>query len=114
MERRDQIGRTKAEDVQPVEAVRPVEEDGSPGVATVAAFCTAGGFLILLGVLALGRAPPLWVPGLYLGASLLTYLVYAGDKAAARRGRWRTPENTLHFRLFRTGLGCDAPSSAAA
>lgn len=33
----------------------------------------------------------------YLGLSLLTLLVYARDKAAARSGAWRTPENTLHM-----------------
>lgn len=29
--------------------------------------------------------------------SLLTFAVYAGDKAAARAGRWRTAESTLHL-----------------
>jgi uncharacterized membrane protein YsdA (DUF1294 family) len=32
----------------------------------------------------------------YLTLSLLTLLVYARDKTAARSGAWRTPENTLH------------------
>ncbi|OCH13504.1 DUF1294 domain-containing protein [Aliivibrio fischeri] len=33
---------------------------------------------------------------LYLGMSLLTYVMYAIDKNAAKKGNWRTPENTLH------------------
>ncbi|MUL10415.1 DUF1294 domain-containing protein [Aliivibrio fischeri] len=33
---------------------------------------------------------------LYLGMSLLTYVMYAVDKNAAKKGNWRTPENTLH------------------
>ncbi|MUK66460.1 DUF1294 domain-containing protein [Aliivibrio fischeri] len=33
---------------------------------------------------------------LYLGMSLLTYSMYAVDKNAAKKGNWRTPENTLH------------------
>ncbi|MUJ38143.1 DUF1294 domain-containing protein [Aliivibrio fischeri] len=33
---------------------------------------------------------------LYLGMSLLTYAMYAVDKNAAKKGNWRTPENTLH------------------
>lgn len=32
---------------------------------------------------------------LTLAASLLCFLAYAWDKAAARRGAWRTPERTL-------------------
>ncbi|MUJ28925.1 DUF1294 domain-containing protein [Aliivibrio fischeri] len=33
---------------------------------------------------------------LYLGMSLITYAMYAVDKNAAKKGNWRTPENTLH------------------
>jgi uncharacterized membrane protein YsdA (DUF1294 family) len=33
----------------------------------------------------------------YVLISLLTFILYAQDKAAAQRGSWRTPENTLHF-----------------
>ena len=31
----------------------------------------------------------------YAGASVLCFIAYARDKAAARAGRWRTPERTL-------------------
>ena len=31
-----------------------------------------------------------WIAGAYLGMSLLTFSVYAIDKAAARAGGWRT------------------------
>ena len=34
----------------------------------------------------------------YLGLSGLTFLAYALDKSAARRGAWRTPERTLHHK----------------
>jgi uncharacterized membrane protein YsdA (DUF1294 family)/cold shock CspA family protein len=40
---------------------------------------------------------PLWVAGLYVGASTVTFLAYALDKAAARSGARRTAENTLLF-----------------
>ncbi|TOM16502.1 DUF1294 domain-containing protein, partial [Vibrio parahaemolyticus] len=33
----------------------------------------------------------------YLILSTFTYLMFAWDKQAAQNGRWRTPENTLHF-----------------
>lgn len=39
-------------------------------------------------------APILW---LYLVASFITLMFYWKDKSAARNGRWRTPESTLHF-----------------
>ena len=40
---------------------------------------------------------PLWIAGAYAGTSLLTFIVYAVDKSAAKAGRWRTAESTLHL-----------------
>jgi len=60
------------------------------------------GYLVLAAFAALYLAvcatwpPPVWVHGLYLGLSLATFVVYAVDKRAARTGRQRVPENTLH------------------
>jgi uncharacterized membrane protein YsdA (DUF1294 family) len=34
---------------------------------------------------------------LYAGVSLITFIVYAFDKSAARKGKWRTPEIHLHL-----------------
>ncbi|MDY7096250.1 MAG: DUF1294 domain-containing protein [Acidobacteriota bacterium] len=39
----------------------------------------------------------LLILALYLVASLITFIAYALDKRAARKGNWRTPENTLHL-----------------
>lgn len=62
-----------------------------------AAMLTLAGFMVLLLASAwLGQPPPA-VALLYFGASVLTFALYAQDKAAARRGAWRTPESTLHF-----------------
>lgn len=33
----------------------------------------------------------------YVFASLLTFIMYAKDKSAAKNGSWRTPESTLHL-----------------
>jgi len=33
----------------------------------------------------------------YLAASVLTFIVYALDKSAAKAGRWRVAEKTLHL-----------------
>jgi uncharacterized membrane protein YsdA (DUF1294 family) len=34
---------------------------------------------------------------IYIGASLITFLLYGFDKSAAKRGGWRTKESTLHL-----------------
>lgn len=36
------------------------------------------------------------VAAAYLSLGIITFAVYAWDKAAARRGAWRVPEATLH------------------
>ncbi len=40
---------------------------------------------------------PFWIAATYVAVSLLTFTIYAIDKSAARAGRWRTPEATLHL-----------------
>lgn len=42
--------------------------------------------------------------------SLVTFIVYAMDKAAARAGRWRTSEATLHL----LALACGWPGALVA
>jgi uncharacterized membrane protein YsdA (DUF1294 family) len=37
------------------------------------------------------------LPVFYGGLSVVAFLAYALDKSAARAGRWRTQENTLHL-----------------
>jgi uncharacterized membrane protein YsdA (DUF1294 family)/cold shock CspA family protein len=44
----------------------------------------------------LGRLP-LAIIGLYLTASVVTFITYAIDKSAAQNNRWRTKESTLHL-----------------
>ncbi len=52
--------------------------------------------LALLILTALGLIPVATVL-IYLGVSCVTFMVYAFDKAAALKGRWRTSEQTLHL-----------------
>ena len=40
---------------------------------------------------------PIGIVGIYLTLSLLTFIAYAIDKSAAKRGKWRTKESTLHL-----------------
>jgi len=54
-------------------------------------------FLVIVGVSVLiARIPPL-ILIIYLIASLLTFIMYALDKMAAKKGAWRTQESTLHI-----------------
>ena len=58
------------------------------------------GLLLITTVLAYAAATwfwrvPFWVGLAYVGMSLIALLVYADDKDAAQRGRWRTSEQTL-------------------
>lgn len=61
------------------------------------ALIAAAGFLVFVGACVLTEKLPALVLGLYAGASSLTFLAYALDKSAARKGAWRTQENTLHL-----------------
>jgi uncharacterized membrane protein YsdA (DUF1294 family) len=52
--------------------------------------------LFVVTVVFSGRLP-FAVLGLYLAASVVTFMVYALDKSAAKRDQWRTQESTLHL-----------------
>jgi uncharacterized membrane protein YsdA (DUF1294 family) len=54
-------------------------------------------FVALLCGLAARGTLPVWVPALYMAASVAAVTVYAIDKSAAERGAWRTRERTLHL-----------------
>jgi uncharacterized membrane protein YsdA (DUF1294 family)/cold shock CspA family protein len=53
-------------------------------------------FTLLAGATVANRLP-MPVIAIYAGASLIAFVAYALDKAAARAGRWRTQESTLHL-----------------
>jgi len=52
-------------------------------------------FLAVTAWLVVGHGLPLMVPAVFLAASLIAFLLYAFDKAAAMNRRWRTRESTL-------------------
>jgi uncharacterized membrane protein YsdA (DUF1294 family) len=54
-------------------------------------------FFLLVGISAWMGYLPHWILSLYLVASLVTFILYAVDKSAARKGAWRMPESTLHL-----------------
>jgi uncharacterized membrane protein YsdA (DUF1294 family)/cold shock CspA family protein len=65
--------------------------------------------LLVIGGAAVGRLPLLVVPT-YAVVSILTFLIYWFDKAAARRGQWRTKESYLLF----LGLAAGWPGAVLA
>ncbi|PKO34212.1 MAG: DUF1294 domain-containing protein [Betaproteobacteria bacterium HGW-Betaproteobacteria-7] len=93
---RDDKGRPRAAAVQFVRPAGQKRTATGPGsqrwpLALAALFL---GFLVV-STLA-GKLPPI-LPVFYGGISVVAFVAYALDKSAARNGRWRTQENTLHL-----------------
>jgi uncharacterized membrane protein YsdA (DUF1294 family)/cold shock CspA family protein len=57
----------------------------------------ASGFIIVVAAVVFAGRLPFAILALYLGASAVAFAAYALDKSAARNGRRRTPESTLHL-----------------
>jgi len=53
-------------------------------------------FLVIVGIAVASGLPPV-ILGFYMVVSLMTFIAYADDKSAARKGAWRTKESTLHL-----------------
>ena len=54
-------------------------------------------FLVIVGISVLTANISPLVLSLYMVTSILTFIIYAMDKLAAKKGAWRTQENTLHI-----------------
>lgn len=64
---------------------------------TINALFIAAGFLLLVLALCFFADLPFVVLVFYLLASFLSFVLYFLDKASAKKGNWRTPENKLHL-----------------
>lgn len=93
---RDDKGRPRAAAVQ---FVRPASQKRTPAGPGSKRWplALAALFLALLAVAAMAGKLPVMLPLVYGGLSVVAFVAYALDKSAARNGRWRTPENTLHL-----------------
>jgi uncharacterized membrane protein YsdA (DUF1294 family) len=91
-------GKHRATKVEPMKAVRARTEGPreSPRRHASAALLALPAFAIAYAVAVHLWRPPGWIALVYLIASVVTFVVYALDKSAARRGRWRVEEGTLH------------------
>ncbi|MCU7931753.1 MAG: cold shock and DUF1294 domain-containing protein [Candidatus Thiodiazotropha sp. (ex Codakia rugifera)] len=54
-------------------------------------------FLVIVSVTVATSKIPSLILAVYLILSLLTFIMYAVDKSAAKEGTWRTQESTLHL-----------------
>lgn len=90
-------GRKRAKLVEVVKASRRsmgARNDNAAQFGT-ASFFAIPAFLLVFAAVAFVWKVPSWVAGLYLGASLVCFIVYAMDKSAANADRWRVREDTL-------------------
>ena len=92
----DPAGRPRAAAVTFVAGAGRRSVAGSVGPSRLPLLLAAAFFAFLGVSTATGRLPPMLL-GLYAAASLVAFAAYALDKSAARGGRRRTPENTLHL-----------------
>ena len=91
---RDARGRPQAAEVAFVGSrVAPAAQPGRGN----ASLMVSAGFLAVVAGAALAGRLPVELAGLYLAASAVAFVAYAFDKSAARNGRWRTQESTLHL-----------------
>jgi uncharacterized membrane protein YsdA (DUF1294 family)/cold shock CspA family protein len=93
-------GKKRAKNVAPVVARRPAElrsKRGGPARWRAATMFAIPAFVAVLLLAHVFGQPPRWSLAVYGAASVVTFLAYAIDKAAAQRGNARrTPERTLH------------------
>lgn len=103
---RDAQGKPRALAVRPIKAPPPpaTPRDRGRVLLLVPAFA---GFVLTVHLL---WGVPNWLWGLYSAMSMATFIVYALDKRAARRGDWRVGENTLHG----LSLACGWPGALLA
>jgi uncharacterized membrane protein YsdA (DUF1294 family)/cold shock CspA family protein len=105
-------GKKRAKNVQLVQVSkrRPLTERQQRAQWGTATLFVLPAFLVLLLVISVAWRPPLWLPGLYVVVSLMTFMAYAVDKSAAANDTWRTPENSLHL----LALACGWPGALLA
>ena len=90
-------GKKRAKFVEPLRASRPVvrrQREGSAQWGTATYFAIPAFVVLYLVASVLWRVPG-WVAGVYIGASVVAFFIYAADKSAAVADAWRVSESTL-------------------
>ena len=90
-------GKKRAISVEPMRIARaaPVRNrEGSVQWGTATYFTIPAFLVVYLAAANLWRVPG-WVAGVYVGASVMAFVIYAVDKSAAEADAWRISESTL-------------------
>ena len=93
----DEKKRRRAVNVKWSVSARPTRRAMSPSRSGLAPLVVTWLFVFFVIVVTLAGRLPLAVIAAYAVISIVTFLLYWYDKAAARRGRWRTSESSLLF-----------------
>jgi len=88
---------TKVNIVQARSSPARSQRGNSPAQWGGASLFVIPAFLVILLLAHVLGNPPRWSAGIYMVASIITYVAYAIDKAAAKAGAWRISEGTLHM-----------------
>jgi len=91
---KDPKGRLCATKVYPENGHKEVTKAGKQKQFSV--FISITFIAIVIGLVLVNKLPVL-ILVLYIVVSLLTFGLYARDKSAAQKGKWRTAESTLHL-----------------
>jgi len=105
-------GKKRAKAVQFVRTRRALSSPRleTPAAWTLPRLLVLPGFMLAYAFIAWRWSVSYWVAVGYLLASLVAFFAYAIDKSAARAGRWRTPEASLHW----LSLACGWPGALVA
>ena len=85
------VNATLAGDKRPPQTKRGSRASSAWSILVAVIFLAAAGAAVLV-----ANLPPT-ILLIYLAASAVTFIAYAIDKSAARKGGWRTKEGTLHL-----------------
>lgn len=91
---KDSKGRVCATNVRPEKGHKKVTKADKQKVLAIS--ISSAFICSVIGLVLLNKLPPI-ILGFYIVVSVLTFGLYAQDKSAAQKGKWRTSENTLHF-----------------
>ena len=91
---KDPQGRLYATNVYPEKGHKEATKIGRQRLFSV--FISSAFICIIVGLVLINKLPAT-ILVVYVVASVLTFGLYAKDKSAAQKGKWRTAESTLHL-----------------
>jgi uncharacterized membrane protein YsdA (DUF1294 family)/cold shock CspA family protein len=94
---RNHEGKKRAKAVEPLRIARaaPVRGRGGSTQWGAATYFAIPVFLVVYFAAAMLWRVPTWAAGVYVGASVLAFVIYGVDKSAAVADTWRVSESTL-------------------